>query len=246
MENQILFKKAAFGGFERTSVLEYIDYLNAAARAANDELRVQLDQALSSRVELGTMLIEAKKSNESLQEQYLQIKEEKDKLADRISLLENEILTSHDNESQHKREVLFEQEKNQRLRAKIQELEECGKHYDDMSAQVGNVIMRAQASANQIVEEARWESEELIKNNSAMIETVCSDYQSLCEKIESLQNDASLATQEYNQRLANVKNKLEEAIAKLQPDDIIIGFNAEKKDADSFEQNLPDDLSFFR
>lgn len=51
MENQVIFKKAAFGGFDRGEVLHYIDTMNQESLAIRQQLEQQLSETSRSRDE---------------------------------------------------------------------------------------------------------------------------------------------------------------------------------------------------
>ena len=56
VENQGLFKTTLFSGFEKKSVLKYIDELNAQSNQAQESLNNRIQELITSREELTTQI----------------------------------------------------------------------------------------------------------------------------------------------------------------------------------------------
>lgn len=88
MEQNMQFRSAGFGGFNRQDVLNYIEETTKEYNQKLDELRTQYEAAQAEREELRQALSESKNQEENLQNRVEELLQEKNALLTRVKKLE--------------------------------------------------------------------------------------------------------------------------------------------------------------
>ena len=159
MEQKAEFKNEPFGGYEKESVLKYIDDMSRTAAESEAKLQEQIEQITRSRRELEEQIAEFEKRMQDASETIDAEKGKNKKLSEMIGLLQEEIDRQRRQGESRTREYQAAQEKNRQLQEQVRQVEEKSKLYDEAAASIGSAILQAQQTAQSIVDEAGGQAE---------------------------------------------------------------------------------------
>lgn len=177
MDQEGIFKTTAFGGFDKKSVLSYIDTLTEKYHDQEEELRNQIaeySKAQDSQVEyiekLEAQLAEAEKKLEAVAGQL-----EQERAMAPQSTGQVDELTQRNRELEQKledaeQELKVQLERNRQLQFKVEGASYKSQKYDELSAQVGDAMLIAKTNADKLVSDARQQAETLLRESKAKAE----------------------------------------------------------------------------
>ena len=131
MEQKAEFKTSLFGGYEKESVLKYIDDMSRTAAESEAKLQEQIEQITRSRRELEEQIAEFEKRMQDASETIDAEKGKNKKLSEMIGLLQEEIDRQRRQGESRTREYQAAQEKNRQLQEQVRQVEEKSKLYDE-------------------------------------------------------------------------------------------------------------------
>lgn len=175
--NPALLKSSMFGGFKKKDVLSYIFELNEATQDEKQKLAEQIEELAQSRESL----------SESVSEMERQIAELKASLGDVTARLQEEIgknaqyaelidelkaeTSKYENTvSQQNAEIARQTGLNSKLAEKNRGYEEKRNQVELAASQIADLLGQAQNDAVGVVDRAKLEAENIIKNARASIE----------------------------------------------------------------------------
>lgn len=170
MEQEGIFKTTTFGGFDKKSVLTYIDALTEKHHAEEEELRGQIEEfskAQDSQVayiqKLESQLTEMEEKLEAVAGQLEEERAATPQAASQINELNH-----HNNELEQKladteRELKIQMERNRQLQFKVEGAVYKSQKYDEMSAQIGDAMLIAKANADKIAADAQRDADTLLR-----------------------------------------------------------------------------------
>lgn len=194
------FKTTTFGGFDKKSVLTYIDTLSQQFRAAEEEYTEKLNsyaQAQDSQVahikKLEENLALANEQVSQLQKQLDEQRELASQAQEMISGLDSQNKELHKKLSDNDREMQIQLERCRQLQFKAESLDYKSKKYDEISNQIGDAIIEARQSADKIIETANEQADEItqkakdyMKNFYSELSSFNSDATRLRKSIEEI------------------------------------------------------------
>lgn len=162
MEEQVVFKSAVVGGFDKDSVLDYIEQLNKRAKNNEIVLTKKIEDINESNKNLKSKNEELVKSIEIYQKELRdrdeQIKQEKDNVSkndDIIKNLKKDIEQLDGLVNKLRRDLDSEIAKNQDINFRYNKEIEKSKRYEQSVMQIGTAMVEAQNKADIIVLEAK-------------------------------------------------------------------------------------------
>jgi len=158
MDNQ--FRGAAFGGFNRQDVMEYLERTAKEHAEGMAQLRAQLEQAQQECGELRAQL-------EQAQEQTKLLTEERDRIAQ-----ENEQLPRL-------------QEEADALRSRVARLEPDAQAYAAIKERAAGMELEAHRRAQQIVDDARGEAGDIHRQMEQWLGRFGREYEELCAQVDA-------------------------------------------------------------
>lgn len=201
MELEGVFKTSVFGGFDKQSVLSYVDDLIAQQQKRDAELKnranaleMERDQFASKVSELEERLREAESHAKTEEAAQAEIGE-KDS---RLRILEQEL------EKERARAGALEKE--------LTEANERSRKYDGVIAQVGLVMVEAQNQADAIVGRAHSQAEDIARESMDHIYGLCRQVDEVDASVGQLRAFAARTMEDVDRRIAN----LEEAVRETQ------------------------------
>ena len=154
MEQHATFKSSLFG-FDKKRVLDYIYAFSQQAKEVEDELNRQIEGLAAARDELCKQLEEAENQFEIVNSKYNAERESSKEAARLIAELGDEIKRQKKIVEEKDRELAIQNERCNQLENKARNMEHKSKKYDELSQQVGDIVLEAQVLAQQIVAKAK-------------------------------------------------------------------------------------------
>ncbi|MBR2935383.1 MAG: hypothetical protein IKB79_07370 [Oscillospiraceae bacterium] len=184
MDNR--FRSAAFGGFNRQDVMDYLERAAKEHDQQMEELRARLDQAQQETAQLRDQLTQA-------QEQARQA---------RAELEQN---TADRQNAQEQSDLLVQtQEELTRLRGQIARLEPDAVAYAAIKERTAGIELEAHRRAQAIVDEAQAQVEQLHREQALWLERVERDYYDLRAQVGTTVTQAASEMERVRQGLDNI------------------------------------------
>ena len=157
MSNPVIFKTSAFGGFQKTAVLSYIDQMNADSQ----KLKAELDEkiaALEAQVsELKGQLPSEEEKAAALQREEAQQKKSRE-MTELIERLNQEIDRQQKLLADKDEEIKRMNERVRKLQFQAESHSFKAQKYDEIAMKVGSLVIDAKQQADRIVERAKEEA----------------------------------------------------------------------------------------
>lgn len=156
---EILLKTKAFGGFEKTQVLAYIDKLREENQKAEVELQTKIDSVSQARDELSNSISQFESQIVTLEQKLAKKKDKIDELTGVISSINSEL--SQQKIAIANRDKVIENYKESHKQLTLEAEQSIGKarRYDEISSHVGQIIVEAKRTAESIVDSAKTAAE---------------------------------------------------------------------------------------
>lgn len=184
MDNQ--FRSAAFGGFNRQDVMDYLERTVKEHNQTLDGLNTQLNEARSEADQLRTQLAAA-------QEEARQAKQELEQVnADRHSAQEQSDL------------LVQTQEELDRLRGRVNQLEPDAQAYAAIKERTAGIELEAHRRAQFIVDEAQAQADQVRHELAQWLERVERDYYDLRAQVGNTVCHATSELDRVRQGLDNI------------------------------------------
>lgn len=219
MEQEGIFKTTTFGGFDKKSVLTYIDALTEKHHAEEEELRGQIDEFTKAQ-DSQVAYIQKLESQLSEMEEKLdavagQLEEERAATPQAASQIND--LNQRNNELEQKledmeRELNIQLERNRQLQYKVEGAVYKSQKYDELSSQVGDAMLLAKANADKIVAEAQQQADMLLREAKESAERLMADTESQAQ--ETVRSAAEEASGTLGQAEAKAAEMTEQAEAR--------------------------------
>lgn len=184
MDNQ--FRSAAFGGFNRQDVMDYLERSAKEHAQQIEELRARLEQAQQEMEQMRSQLTQA-------QEQVQQAR------------IELERSQSEQQSAQEQSGLLAQtQEEVARLRGQIARLEPDAAAYAAIKERTAGIELEAHRRAQAIVDQAQVQADQLRREQSVWLERVERDYYDLRAQVGTTVTQAASELERVRQGLDNI------------------------------------------
>lgn len=218
MEQKAEFKTSLFGGYEKESVLKYIDDMSRAAAESEAKLQEQIEQITRSRQGLEEQIAEFEKRMQDASETIDAEKGKNKKLSEMIGLLQEEIDHQRRQGESRTREYQAAQEKNRQLQEQVRQVEEKSKLYDEAAASIGSAILQAQQTAQSIVDEAGGQAKEIVDRANTQAQAITDDAQRFIDRVLQKMDDMQQEFLTLRGRMDESINQLNNRFAQLDED----------------------------
>ena len=162
------FKTTTFGGFDKKSVLSYIDALNEQFHAAEADYAAKLEEyarAQDSQVahikKLEAQLADQEGKLTAVAEQLEKERGIARQAQEMISELDTQNKALQKQLSDSERELQIQIERGRQLQFKAESLDYKSKKYDELSGQIGDAMIEAKRNADQIIAEANGKAAQI-------------------------------------------------------------------------------------
>lgn len=202
MERQVTFKTSAFGGFDKKSVLKYIDELCAENQQVVAGLNSKLAEMGGEREKLTTEVQSLNGQVEELRRDAVQSAENSLTLQETITGLKAEMRRQQTLMDEKDRDIRMQQEKCRQLTLRAESLEYKTRKYDEAMSRIGDTFMEAQQSADGILKAAEHKVGQL---THATIESI----QGVAEQIGGFKADAAALRATVQNSLSDLGQRLD-------------------------------------
>lgn len=151
---EILLKTRAFGGFEKTQVLTYIDKLREENRQAEEALEGKLASISESRDALVSSIASFKAQIETLEVQLDEKRDKINELTGVINTMGGELARQKTAIAAKEESLRATEEANRQLAADAAAQADKAQRYQALSAEVGEIMIEARRSAGEIIRSA--------------------------------------------------------------------------------------------
>lgn len=183
------FRRAFFGGFRKKDVLKCFDEFSAEKADEINDLNQQLEEVRKQLSEKESALAEA-------EEAQTRTASEKEELEQKLTACETELQQQREfaqaaKEAREKAEaeskaslqllkerdvkIAFLTDKSQALAQKLEESERKGKKYDDLSVEIGEMMLEAKHSAELIIRQAQERSAQMAAETGHEVDRLSAD-----------------------------------------------------------------------
>ncbi len=207
----IVFKKALMGGFKKRDVMVYIDNLLKNAQEAEEQLKGQIDSLTVSRNDLQRQVDEFSLRVGELEGQLVEAKENIEFLNLENKRMQAEIVKAKRLE---KEEEEFQKEKEELL-ARIRQLEEKGKKYDEINQNLGAIYVEAHQNVSKLLEDAKRRSQLVEFEASNIIDNMAYNVEDFRHSVESLRRDVKSSVYLIERKLDDIIKALDDSLARF-------------------------------
>ena len=210
MAEQMGFKSSMFG-FDKKMVMDYIYKLGEEARRQEETYNAKLSQLERDRDAVARRAGEAETQ---LQEMTAQLQEEKSaasEAAKMIQSLSDEIERQKRISSEKEREIQIQNERCRQLQFRAESLESRSRKYEELSRNVGEILLAAQSSAEEIVAKAREEADGIAQSVTRATIQFDEEYRQVKEGLALMKEGVMAAFDAMDKRLEALDAALAEA-----------------------------------
>lgn len=202
MQRQISFSTTAFGGFEKKSVLNYIDELCEQNQKTLAELNEKIAELEQKNSDLSKTVEQLNEQVEGFQKKAITSTERSRSLQRTIDELSEEIARQQDIGKERDQALKQHQEKSRQLILRAETLEYKGRKYDEAMHRIGQTFAAATQSADDIVKAAEVKASRM---TAATIESI----QGLAEQISTFKGDIGTLRGTLQQSLVELEERLD-------------------------------------
>lgn len=199
MEDQGIFKTSMFGGFDKQSVLTYVDELMSKSQEHENALQERIDDLTAERDRLSSQEAELQSRIASLEEHLSKAAETQRELNiknARIEELEAKLIHAASHTAQ--------------LESALAENERNHHKYDEIAAQVGAVMVEAQKNADSIVARAQDQANRVAQESVERVYEMNSRIDQVKEDIRRLRSYAMDTLEDVERRMQGLETAIDD------------------------------------
>lgn len=239
MSAEGVFKTSVFGGFDKQSVLTYVDDLISQQQEKENELQKQAEEAAGQcddlRIQAAQLTARISELEEEI-EKGNRARAELEAENARVAELEEALLREREHSAQLEEQLEQEKEHVGQLEQQIRENDECVQKYEEVVSQVGLVMVEAQNQADVILSRARRQADTIAQEAMGHL---CG----LSQRVDDMQTNvgqarafAARTLDEVDRRFADLEEALREAQGHLY---ISAGITAQMAQTEEPEEEIP-------
>ncbi len=206
MEQEIAFETSAFGGFNKKSVLKYIDELGEQNRSVVEGLERQLAEAQAKNQELAGAV-------EALNAKVKQVEQESAQKAEgleqTVAELREDLAQQRNTLREREAELAREHEEHRQLAMRAENLERKGRKYDEAMLQIGSALMEARESADDIIKEAQQKAGQISADTVESIRQLGSEVSTFKSDVATLRVTLQFSMSELERRLDAIDSSID-------------------------------------
>mgnify|MGYP001254001627 CR=1 FL=1 len=236
MEDSGVFKSTTFGGFEKKSVLTYIDSLNEEFHEAELKYQEKLEayeKAQESQLSHIKSLEEQITDGEGKLAAVANQLEEERKLANQANSMISELQSSYEilkkKLDDNERELQIQLERNRQLQFKVESLEYKSRKYDDFSTQIGDTIIEAKQNAEKIIRSANARAKEISMQAQDYMKNFYTELSSFSGDAANLQKSVEEILFVLNDRVDVMQDIIHQVQERLHPDDVQLDYTEQNE-----------------
>lgn len=202
--DQGIFKSSVFGGFDRQSVLTYVDELMAKGQEREAVLQRRVEELSEERDRLSGQVLELTQRAETFEERLKKAEEGGQDAAKkdmRIAELEKQSARANEQLSL--------------LNATLAKSEDKGRKYDAVAAQVGVVMVEAQKQADTILARARQQADDITQESIDNIYDFNKRVDDVKNGVYRLRSFAAETLQSFDEQLSRLEMAIKDTQGQL-------------------------------
>ena len=209
MERQITFNTNLFGGFNKKSVLKYIDDLCGQNEVTVQELTTKITEMQTRSEGFTGTITQLGSELEAMRATTAQRSEQEVTMEQTIKELNTEIDRQQRLVEDKEREIKIQQEKCRQLLLRAESLEYKGRKYDESMALIGGAIIEAQRSAEGIIKAAENKASRLTVTTMESIQSLAGEIRTFKGDITMLRSTLQQSMSDLEQRLDSIDSSLD-------------------------------------
>lgn len=188
MSNPVIFKTSAFGGFQKTAVLSYIDQMNADSQ----KLKAELDEKIAA---LEAQVSGIKRptpfgGRKSCSAAARRIPTEKSReMTELIERLNQEIDRQQKLLADKDEDIKRMNERARKLQFQAESHSFKAQKYDEIAMKVGSLVIDAKQQADRIVERAKEEARAVTREKEERLEKMNADFLQFKQNVEQMRGE---------------------------------------------------------
>lgn len=211
-DEKVLLKTSFFGGFEKKEVLAYIDKLRKQNRTMAQELAEHISEVSTARNQLSEQVssFETKitEMEHQLEERGGRIRE----LTGMVDSLRNEVSQQKLRHIEREKDLQQQKDQNKQLSLQLQNYEYKAKRYEDVSAQLGDIILEANQRAADTVSQAQTQAEQIKKNAVTASQKITAEMSLMRGEIANVRTQLEDLMKTFTKRLDEIDHMLLEVV----------------------------------
>lgn len=253
LSEQMGFKSSMFG-FDKKMVMDYIYKLGEETKRQEQMFNARMTELEHAREETARRAGEAEGR---LEEVTAQLQKQKDAAAEAARLIQSlsdEIERQKRVSAEKEREIQIQNERCRQLQFKAESLECRSRKYEELSRNVGDILLAAKANAEEIVAKAREEADSISQTVTDVTIQFEEEYRQVKEGMALMKEAVMAAFDAMEKRMETLDEALAAAAPKVQEEPAVeeapaqeeSDFDALAKEASSRESAGEQAPSFFR
>jgi len=218
MENQPVFKKVAFGGFDKVSVLDYVFELSTSTQEAQEKLAAQLEEVAAAREKLAASLQEAeaglsatRAERDNLSAELSGERSRSGELGALIESLHQEVAKQERIVAEKDEEIAAYIRKTRELADRNTELESKKEEVDRASVYIGELLLRTRADSEKILSDASRQAEEMVADASRSLDEVYGQFKRFRSDMEHIQEQIQGSLSAVQEKFSDMNRSVEQA-----------------------------------
>ncbi len=211
-DEKVLLRTSFFGGFEKKEVLTYIDKLRKQNRTMAQELAMHISEVSNARNQLSEQVssFEAKitEMEHQLEERGGKIRE----LTGMVESLRGEVSQQKMRQIEREKDLQQQKDQNRQLMAQLQNYEYKAKRYEDVSVQLGEIILEANQRAADTVAQAQAQAEQIKKNAVTASQKITAEMSLMRNEISTVRTQLEDLMKTFTMRLDEIDHMLLEVV----------------------------------
>lgn len=209
---KVLLRTSFFGGFEKNEVLTYIDKLREQNRTMAQELAEHICKVSAARNQLSEQVssfeVKITEMERQLGERGGRIRE----LTGMVESLQNEVGQQKLRQIEREKDLQQQRDQNRQLMVQLQNYEYKAKRYEDISAQIGDIILEANQRAADTVAQAQEQAEQIKNNAITASQKITAEMSLMRNEISTVRTQLENLMKNFNTRLDEIDNMLLEVV----------------------------------
>lgn len=211
-DEKVLLRTSFFGGFEKQEVLTYIDKLRKQNRTMAQELTQHISEVSAARSQLSEQVssFETKitEMERQLDERGGKIRE----LTGTVETLRNEVSQQKLRYIEREKDLQQQKDQNRQLMVQVQNYEYKAKRYEDVSAQIGDIILDANQRAADTVAQAQEQAEQIKKSAVTASLKITKEMSLMRNEIATVRGQLEDLMKNFTTRLDEIDHMLLEVV----------------------------------
>lgn len=211
---QTPWKTCLFGGFQKSEVLSYVDTLRSENLARTEALEEQLREISAARTALTAQISDFSEKISDMEQQLTEKKEHIEELTVEASSLRDEISHTKAGTIEQDRALALTREQNRQLTLRAQVYEQKAQRYDDLSGQLGDVLLQAHQSAEEILQTAHQNADTIQQEAVETTAKITAQVQSMHDDLAAVRQNITLLMESFCERV----DAIDAMLGKLSPE----------------------------